>query len=72
MLPYIVVLMAVGYLVFHYMGIFDDIANFFSRFGQGSSGRSARSDQDKADQTTRLQVFEDFLGRGGENDDKPE
>lgn len=71
MLPYVVVAMALIYLVLHYAGFFDRSA----RQG-GGKGRASGSDRAEGQALTsgdeaehRLQVFEDFLKRGGRPQD---
>lgn len=67
MLPYIVLALALLYLVLHYAGVFDDVA--VGVRGRESSRRQEPSHREPpplADEVDRrLQVFEDFL-KGGE------
>ena len=67
MLAYVVILLAVLYLVLHYTGLFEEIARFLGGGSSRSSGRSIGRD-DKDDQRRRLEVFEDFFGQSGEDD----
>jgi hypothetical protein len=74
MLAYVVILMAVLYLVLHFGGVFDDIAAMFDRMGKGRRGsaRRPRSSPGKDDLSQRLQVFEDFFGKTEEEDGEGE
>ena len=66
MLAYVVILLAVFYLVLHYTGLFEEIARFFGGGGRRSDRTFKGSEKD--DQGRRLQVFEDFFGQTGEDD----
>lgn len=70
MLPYLVILLALFYLVMHYTGLFDEVARLFSsrRSSSRSKGGAARPDE----QRERLQVFEDFFGGAGDEQDSDE
>lgn len=67
MLPYIVVAMAVIYVVLHYAGFFEGASDRLRDRGSSSGGDEPKGDvptlADEAER--RLQVFEDFL-RGGD------
>ena len=74
MLAYVVILMALLYLVLHFSGVFDDIAARLNRMGKGrrSSASQSRSSTGKDDLSQRLQVFEDFFGKSEEDDGEGE
>ncbi|HEX9797938.1 MAG TPA: hypothetical protein VGA52_13220 [Anaerolineales bacterium] len=69
MLPYVVIILGGLYLLLHFSGIFEDIANFFNRPHQDGEPSSRRARLD-GEIERRLKVFEDFLS-SDEEDDEP-